>query len=290
MNNIGIEKIYFNLIREVQQKYKKSKENEEKLTQNQSKTVPLKPKIIEFNGNTKDWLFQKFETIINNDKEIEYPKKLSISWENSTNASEIKKEVTNSIFLLKEGIDFNIFNNIINMNFILKGDSKCWIFLRCDNENDFNEKTIVFLFTKIKCSEHVFVSIGTYIKNENENSYNLYFFQTQQLIKTFDKKNDDSLPFYTNSIDLCNIKLDIIDEGREFIKIKCYLNEGKDANELIASFCRPVAFSEDGEGKLFKMMLAGSGEKCQIVNFQYKFVDKKIQINGNKDDSDCNLF
>ena len=289
MSNIGIEKIYFNLIREVQQKFQKSKEKEQKLIQNQYKRGLLTTKCIEFNGNSKDWLYQKFDTIINNENEIEYPKKLNTRWENRVNDFEIKKEITTSIYLLKEGINFNIYNNIINMNFILKGNSKCWIFLRCDNGDYFNEKTIVILISKLKYSEHVFISTGTYIKNDNK-SYDLYFFQTQQLIKTFDKKNDDSLPFYTNSIDLCNIKLDIIDEGREFIKIKCYLNEGKDANELIASFCRPLAFSEDGEGKLFKMMLAGSGEKCQIVNFNCKFIDKRKLINGQNQDSDCNLF
>ena len=165
MENIGIEHIYLNL--------KIKTKNIEKYIIS-SKPLNDTKKYKKKNTFPKDdslWLYNSFKTYIN-DNFLECPIISSEKWEQFENHQEDINnniiEIKNSIFLLKEKINYDKFNNNIMTDIILKGESNFWIFLH-DSEK-FSDKTTVIILSKKDYSKRCFVSLGTFInKNQLKN-------------------------------------------------------------------------------------------------------------------------
>ena len=126
-----------------------------------------------------------------------------------------------------------------------------------------------------------------YIKSSDEKGNNFFIFQKQQLIKSYKKKKNDNDKYVMN--DGCLIKITIIDEGYENIKIIAKLNDGEVDNELIGRIYNPVAnldnFDENStnnnnDEKLYRVMIAGNGTSCKVNNFHCETKLKNIFENN----------
>ena len=89
--------------------------------------------------------------------------------------------------------------------------------------------------------------------------------------------------------DSCLIKINIIDEGYNEIKIISNLNNGEEVNILIGKMYKSIAnlynfdFSIKGnEKENYRVMIAGNGMFCQVNNF---YCEKKVKnyIGNNKE-------
>jgi hypothetical protein len=67
----------------------------------------------------------------------------------------------------------------IGVNFILKGESTCWIINRLNEK--FDEFTSVVKIAKEEKSQRVFLSMGTFVRDNNKNLI-FKIFTRQQLI------------------------------------------------------------------------------------------------------------
>ena len=188
-------------------------------------------------------------------------------------------DITNKIFECEETINYRLVNNIIKANVLLKGDGMLWIFLHLNHK--FTDKTIVILFSKKEYSQRVEMSLGSFIKSDYintsiEKGNNFFIFQKQQLIKSYKRnKNTKEIDNYEKD-DSCLIKITIIDEGYNEIKIISKLNNGEENNELIGKFYEPVtnldnfdtnSIKNNDEENNYRVMVAGNGLFCKINNF-----------------------
>ena len=177
MENIGTEHIYEHLkSKKIEEKFlaEKSLANQNEL-KNKNK-VKAKSYIIKFPTQYSHFVYNTFTTYIN-DNYFECP---IISEADKWLQLGIDKkppvELTNLIYQLKYEINYEQYNNIIKANVILKGESKFWIFLHC--EDNFNDKTILIILSKKEFSKRCFVSVGTFIdkninNNNNKNNINI---------------------------------------------------------------------------------------------------------------------
>lgn len=246
-------------------------------------------KTFFFEGESTKWLYTTFGTI-KDDREIDCPKIVNLSWSQRIPMVNNPIEIRNLIFQIYDNINYDLVNNKISTTFFLKGESSFWLFLHCNN--NFDDKTIVILICKEEeFTENVSVSIGTFINKSNNNKNELYFFQKQQLIKNY--KVSDRL---YNPDDICKVKLIVYDEGKANVKIKAVLDDGEAKNELNGNFCMPVAFSQkkNERTKTYKFMIAGSGQLCQIQTFISQLIDKTKNLENDNDEDkkkdDCLIF
>ena len=84
------------------------------------------------------------------------------------------------------------------------------------------------------------------------------------------------------------MKIKIFDNGSENIKIIVSLNDNDYQNEFYSNFFLPVP------NEKCKIMLAGSGHQCKVINFYAESVynekyAKSDQNNDSKDNQDCCL-
>lgn len=82
-------------------------------------------------------------------------------------------EIRNLIFRTKKFLSFynNNSNNQqieIKLNFILKGESSCWLILRT-NDDTLNEFSVVLKIYKENLSQKCFAALGTFIKDIDSN-------------------------------------------------------------------------------------------------------------------------
>lgn len=255
-------------------------------------------KYIPFNEKS-NWSYSTFSTNINRHN-IEYPEILSNSWTPTCLNSDNGIEITNKIFECEETINYNIVNNIIKASIILKGDGMFWIFLHTNHE--FDNNTIAILFSKKDYSQRVSMSLGAfvkldYIKNSNEKGNNFFIFQKQQLIKNYkiEKKTKEKDKYEIN--DSCLIKIIIVDEGYNKIKINAKLNDGEADNELIGQFFNQVVNINNYElnninnnKNNYRVMIAGNGTYCKLNNFYCETNFKKYFDNNrieNGEACDC---
>ena len=238
-------------------------------------------KFISFdNNNFHEWVTAPFGTDINR-KKI-----LSPNIKDTWCACEIDQkryeiEIKDQIFCSNDNINYKIVNNTIKSTFILKGESDFWVFLH--SKGKLEEGTVVILFSKYQFSQTVFMSLGLFIKNDNlesetDKKYFFRVFQTLQLVETYDRNNKD---FIINtkyeSADSCFIKINVIDDGSEKITVSAWINEGNAENKLNGNFCIPVMNNNDEESlknsafdvltENYKIMLAGSGDSCEVIRF-----------------------
>ena len=257
-------------------------------------------KYISFNEKS-NWSYSTFSTSINNHN-IEFPEILSNTWTSTIPNVDNGMDITNKIFICEERINYKIVNNLIKANILLKGDSMFWIFLHSNGV--FDDKTIVILFSKKEFTQRVSMSLGCFVNldlidNTTKKENNFYLFQKQQLIKSYEiqqkyKENDK----YERN-DTCLIKITIIDEGFDKIKIKSKLNDGEEENELIGRIFKQVASLDnieqsntntDDEDKNYRVMIAGNGSSCKVINFFCETSLKKYIGNNNfgmRDGCDC---
>ena len=283
INNVGTETIY-QLIKQKLEKNRKDNEiliDQNFMIQNSfglcKEEIRNAIKYIPFNEKA-NWNYSTFSTSLN-ENNIEYPEILSNSWTATNININNGIDITNKIFECEESINYKIVNNFIKANVLLSGDGMFWIFLHSNHQ--FDENTIVILFEKIDYTQRVTMSLGSFINLNYINSPSEYkrnkfcIFQRQQLIKNYKKKNKNERDKYEMK-DSCLIKITIIDEGFEKIKIKASLNEGEEDNELIGKIFNPVAnfdnleqisLSSNDDDKNYRVMIAGNGACCKVNSF-----------------------
>ena len=189
-------------------------------------------------------------------------------------------DITNKIFECEESINYKIVNNLIKANVLLEGDGMFWIFLHLNHV--FDDNTIVILFSKKEYTQRVTMSLCSfinfdYIKFSKEKGNNFFIFQKQQLIKSYNKpKNKKEADKYELK-DSCLIKITILDEGYEKIKINAKFNDGEEDNEMIGNLYNPVANIDNFDQKStsninedksnYRVMISGNGTGYKINNF-----------------------
>ena len=153
MENIGTEQIYLNLKSKSKKKEQKIitttsfESQNKKLSKKDEKENRIKilKKINIFPKDKSIWQYNSFTTYINNNY-FECP--IIPEEEKWTQIESNKKtpiELSNFIYQLQDEINYDEFNNLIKAEIILKGESKFWIFLHC--EEKFNDKTVVITFS-----------------------------------------------------------------------------------------------------------------------------------------------
>ena len=297
--NLGIERIY-NLIKE---KLNNTKDNELIIDQNiynkdnsqlYKEEIKNAIKYIPFNEKT-NWNYSTFSTNINK-YNIDYPEILSSSWTPTKIDFDNGIDITNKIFECEETIDYRLVNNFIKANVLLKGDGMFLIFLHLNHK--FNDKTVVILFSKREYSQRVTMSLGSFVKLDYFNSQieegnNFFIFQKQQLIKSYKKeKHSKEIDIYEKD-DSCLIKISIIDEGYNEIKIISKLNNGVEDNILIGKQYESVvntnnfetnSIKDNDDENNYRVMIAGNGLFCKVNNFYCETKIKK-NIGNNKIES-----
>ena len=259
-------------------------------------------KCITFdNNNLKEWISSSFDTYLN-EKRLLSPEIKGKWGTGMTTQKRSGTEIRNLIFCSNDDINYKIVNNTIKSTVILKGESEYWIFLH--SKGKFDDETIVILFSKIEFEDVVNMSLGLFIKSDNDNkdsndedSNNKYcfrIFQTIQLIRTFNYNPTYNCKY--ESSDSCLIKILIIDEGEENIKVSAWLNEGDAENTLIGNYFKQVIFNKNNDKKEktsspfelnnnnYKVMIAGSGAQCKVTQFscETSFKDNIDYVDGCK--------
>ena len=282
LNNFGVESIYY-LLRKKNNKIIKENEllnSQNLLNQNNfglsKEDLKNAIKYIPFNEKS-NWDYSTFSTSFNK-YNLEFPEILSNTWTPININIDNGIDITNKIFVCEETIDYRIVDNLIKSNVLLNGDGMFWVFLHLDHI--FDENTVIILFSKVEFSQRVAMSFGSfinldYINSPDKKGDNFFIFQKQQLIKNYkNPKNKKEKDIFENK-DSCLIKISIIDEGYDKIKIIAKLNDGEVENELIARIYNQVTkfdnFDQNsisnGEGINYRVMIAGSGASCKVNNF-----------------------
>ena len=238
-------------------------------------------KFISFDhNNLNDWLTAPFGTDVNR-KKILSPKIKDIWSTCEMDQKRYGTEIKDKIFCSKDDINYKIVNNSIKSTFILKGESDFWVFLH--SKGKLEDETVIILFSKYQFSQIVFMSIGLFVKNDDkevgdDKKYFFRIFQTLQLVENYEKNsNDYIMSTKYESADSCLIKINIIDDGTEKIKVLAWMNEGNAENKLIGNFCSPVFINNKDEveknsvfdiiNENYRVMFAGSGDSCEITRF-----------------------
>ena len=229
--------------------------------------LPVNNKV-EFNSiqNSK-WLYSMFKTsstnALNDEEEPQYDNSKWSVIENISN----KHECRNLIFKSKSTINYGISFVKIIIDLRLEGNSDFWLFLR--GKGELSPPTSV-----IKISKHVnedeeedyeslpiiTASLGTYLPLKNSNNQ-LKFFRKEQLIPDKPDKIRDNKqsPVKTPT----SLHIEVIDNGKETIKLSIEVNECTYINEIKGNFFIPT-------NDECNILFAGSGDKCELNYFSYE--------------------
>ena len=242
---------------------------------------------VEFNStqNTK-WLYAMFKTISTNalDDEEE-PQYDNSKWNESENISN-KQECRGLIFKSKSTIKYGISFVKITIDLRLEGNSDFWLFLR--GKGELSPPTSI-----IKISKHVneeeeeyqslpiiTASLGTYLPFKNSNNQ-LKFFRKEQLIpdkpdKIRDNKQSPVIKTPTS------LHIEVIDNGKETIKLSIEVNGCSYKNEIKGNFFIPT-------NDECNILFAGSGYKCELNYFSYE-TDVHSNYERTKDTTETNCI
>ena len=271
-------------------------------------------KFISFEYNKlSEWVSSTFESNLN-EKNILSPQ-ITGKWGTAVKSQRRTSiDISNLIYLSNEDINYKIVNNTLKSTFILKGESEFWIFLH--SKGNFNDETIVILFSKIEFSETVFMSLGLFVKsnnnnniyddNENNNEYTFRVLKTIQLVRSYNINENKYNNKYESS-DSCMIKIVVIDEGNENIKVSAWINDGDAENKLFGNFYKQVLVKNydnigvkasstfEFDNKCYKVMIAGSGQQCKLKQFScYSYYKTKYApaelLNEGKACNCCNII
>lgn len=311
IKNLDSEELYQLIKTKIKNQKEKSNKIKNIISQDYTYTqeeIYCSKKFITFdNNNLTEWVSTSFKSNMN-DKKILSPK-IKGKWGTGVMAQKrAVVDITNLIFCSNEDINYKIVNNILKSTVILKGESDYWIFLH--SKGNFDDETVVILFSKSEFSKTVTMSLGLFVQLENDNDcdkkfddneenvsdneYCFRIFHTMQLIKSYnyDEKNN----FKYENTDSCTIKILIVDDGNEKIKVSAWMNEGDAENQLVGNFCKPVSFNKNYDKNMktsstfelnddnYKIMIAGSGQQCKVMHFscETNFKDNFDYINGCK--------
>jgi len=162
----------------------------------------------------------------------------------------------------------------INITFVLKGESSCWIFNRVMDY--FDEYSVIMRVDKEDKSQKLFISLGSFVR-DSQNNLVFKIFCKQQLIDYSKIKNK----MYVKG-DLCKINLSLIDTTEEKVFIKVYVNDSKTENSISSEIFLPLKDNR-------RVMVAGSGEMCSIKSVVAKLNNTTIEkIGGIKDYASVN--
>ena len=145
----------------------------------------------------------------------------------------------------KEEINYEISNIETRLIFTLQGESEMWCFFR-SNKN-FDEFSVVIKISKNKDSQQMFISMGTFINNNN-GILILKIFSKEQLI---DKSKEKNLLY--SKKDFSSIKLCVFDNGEENVSCNIFLNDSLQDNFVKSNFFLPTSEKRS-------LMIAGIGE------------------------------
>lgn len=300
MEDFDSEELYKKLKTQINNEKEKSKQFKKMLSQDYTYTqedIYCAKKFISFEYNKlNDWVSASFESNLN-EKNILSPV-ITGKWgtgEKSQKRTSI--DLSNLIFLSKEDINYKLVNNIIKSTFILKAESEFWLFLH--TKGDFNDETIVIMFSKAEFTENVFMSLGLFVRSKNNDkgdvNYCFRILKTLQLIRSYNNI-DDIMNKYESS-DSCMIKIIVNDEGNENIKVSAWINDGDAENILEGNFYKPVTLKQndnnigvknsitlDFDNNNYKIMIAGSGQQCKVTQFscETNFKENLDYIDGCK--------
>ena len=163
MEGIDSEHIYRQLKLQSKQIGEKNSAEKSFLLQNKNTNINNYKRINIFPLKNTKWFYNSFNTYFNKNN-LECP---NISEENWLQSSSNKKppiELRNLIYSFEEEINYEQFNNLVRANIMLKGESKFWIFLHC--EEKFNDKTAVITISKEEFCKRCFVSLGTFVDKQ----------------------------------------------------------------------------------------------------------------------------
>lgn len=280
-NLVSSENLYLNqkkLIKEIKQN---AYNNSTVTPYTQEETKNAKKLIIFNNQENHKWLYSIFSTNLKHNLHEEQPIIVNENWSETTLKIQKEPEIRNLIFQTEDIFNYSITNLELKGKVNLKSDSSFWIFLH--SKNFFTPYTAVIVFTKEEFSQRVHISLGTFFRKNNELIFRTL--KKEELIHSKDKRN--SISFERE--DTVQLKMKIFDNGSENIKIIVSLNDNDYQNEFYSNFFLPVP------NEKCKIMLAGSGHQCKVINFYAESVynekyAKSDQNNDSKDNQDCCLL
>lgn len=207
MENIGTENIYLYLksrAKKLKEIFLSKKSSlSQSLKKGQNENINKANNI--FPMNNTNWYYNTFTTYTNNNS-IECPNSPSENWYQSSSDKKGPMELKNSIYQLKDEINYEYFDNIIKAEIILKGESTFWLFLHCGEK--FNDRTAVIAISKEDFSQRCFISLGTFINKElNRNKSNDKNYLNNSNSNT-NKKMKLNINNIDNNIDYNDINLD----------------------------------------------------------------------------------
>lgn len=223
---------------------------------------------VEFNNAQKmKWLYTTFK-LDNASNDEDEPIYDNSKWNITDNISN-GHECRGIIFKSKSTINYGISFVKIKVKLNFKGNSEFWLFLR--GKGELSPPTSVIKISQNVNEEEdkqslpiVTVSLGTYLlsKNSNNNNNNqLKFFRKEQLIPDKPDKIRDNKE--TTRKQLTSLQIEVIDNGKETIKLSVEANGCGYVNETRGNFFIPT-------NDECNILFAGSGHKCELNNLSYE--------------------
>ena len=272
------EEIFFKIKKEI---VETSKEIETSISKIYAQEEILKAKKhIDFFNYNYEWLYSKFKTDSSLNK-IEYPIIVDSEWKKANIQNLKSLELSNSIFLSEEEINYTICNNEVRTNVLLKNESSFWIFLR--TKEYFSKENAIIIYNKESNSQNVHISLGKFYLNSNGNLLFKTFIKQQLILSKTNEINEKSRIYENN--DTVNLNIKICDGGNENISVYTYMNENKEDNLVKGNFFIPVY----GE---YKIMFAGKGTQCKLIRFSCDLLYKNEYAppNYSNDIKGCNCY
>ena len=310
-DKLGTEEIYYLLKKKAKSEQQNLYTNSSRLPNNDEnwRLNVLKSKKSIYFSNTSNWRYSNFTANYDSHENL-YPVIPTKQWEQINFHAGTSIDIINKIFKCEEKINYGIVNNKISGEILLKGESYFWIFLHVNEE--FDEKTIVIIFSKDKYNNIARLSLGTFLSFDNR--INFYILQKQQLIENYTRKHKtDDFDDDCN----CKINFSVEDEGSNIIKINAKVNDGEAPNELKGNYFQRIdnglisnnnknVFNENlstsnnssmnkgTEINNYGIMIAGSGQECILNQFRFETVFKSSVNNLFKRNSEnctcCNIY
>lgn len=288
MERVGTENLYLYLSARSKIFDGENKLGNESITQNELQSQKIETNIRNEEctlTNTKLWLHNSFSTYINNNS-IECPVIVDEEkWlQNEPNRGN-QNELRNVIYKLQKEINYFQYNNLLNAEIVLKGESKFWIFLRC--EEKFNEKTVAIILSKKDFCKRCFVSLGSFVdKKIDNNKINIMINNSLKNKNNINNSNKNKI-LYINHSDLLNnnnsYRCKNIDNNFD------YNNDNNDDynNETISNNCNTI---NNNDGKIdYDFAILKTQELVEELTLEEKKKKYKNNPMNNNNNNICFL-
>ena len=257
-------------------------------------------KKLSFGSDMESWIYATFGTEISSKREIEYPI-IKGEWGQSKALKSSEIEIRNLIFQNEENINYKLVNLRIKAAISLNS-GQFWVFLRANNK--FTKNIPVVFVDKEEGSDRINLNLGTFLEVYENNVKKLYFhvFCKEQIVKDYKVQNTSS-NIGNAEHETERIKLIIEDDGSDTIRASAKFYNGKVDNDIKGSFFMPYNHHKETDDmsngsnimSSHKVMIAGTGVKCQINSFiietyfkdDFKMLDLEKDISA---DAECCLI